>query len=487
MMIGMTSHNLRQQMPVSATLLSRRGWACIGLAFIGLGLVTLMSSDLAGRNAWWLHGTWCIAAFVFTLPVLVRTVRVGALIVLRDHLVMFTGAFALYFVFGASLLAFGPEQQIAATLSYYPVDAPEALRADAVNAIGFGIALLVGAMSSRRFFASQAERVSAVANRVPVFTATLILAAIGVVASIYTISFDIGLNRGVISGVWRSLGEFSLAAIYLGSSYHGRRERLLRVLAIAMALLLSISGLLLFSKTGILLPLAALFAGLSVRYRSRKMLLAGLAVMGLVFVAIAGVTNYGRINLGSAIGDQYNLRQAVISNGFSARDAGAQSTQYNTWARFCYIAAQTAAMDFYDKGRGGHELGLIPWVFVPRALATGKPSITRPGVELSIKISGNSHSSTGQGIFSSGYYNLGWVGVLLASLICGWLLAQTSAVANAILLRNAALLFPLALLGVMMAFRIDGHFIADYIGAFVFILYPLLGASLLISIQRGRI
>lgn len=458
----------------------------MGAAFIGLGLLALAGSRLAESDSWWIHGAWCIAAFSFVLPVIVKAFQAGTAIVLRDHLVMFTASFALYFVFGAALLAFGPERQIDDVLGYYPVDAPAALRTDAVNAIGFGLALLAGAVSSRRFFARQADKVSIVASRVPAFTATIILAAIGAIASFRTITFDLGLNHEVISGVWRTLGQFTLVAVYLGAAYRGRREKTLRLMAVAMAVALSVSGLLLFSKTGILLPLAALFAGLSVRYRSRKVALAGLAVMAMVFFFTAGITSYARVNLGNAKGDQYGVRQTVIGEGLLASDAGDESTRYSPWARLCYTAAETAAMDFYDRGIGGQDLGLIPWVFVPRVIAPDKPNITYSGVDLSIKISGNARSSTGQGIFSSGYYNAGWLGLLLASLICGWILAQTSAIANAVLSRNASLLIPFALLGVFMAFRIDGHFISDYIGGFVYVLYPVLAASFVLSIRRGR-
>jgi hypothetical protein len=63
-------------------------------------------------------------------------------------------------------------------------------------------------------------------------------------------------------------------------------------------------------------------------------------------------------------------------------------------------------------------------------------------------------------------------------VLCGWILAQTSAVARSIYALQASVLLPFALLGVMIASRIDGDFIPDYLGTFVFVLYPLLAAWL---------
>ena len=97
-------------------------------------------------------------------------------------------------------------------------------------------------------------------------------------------------------------------------------------------------------------------------------------------------------------------------------------------------------------------------------------------------------SSTAPGIFASGYYHGGWFGMLLASVLCGWVLAQTSAVARAIYTERAVLLVPLAMLGMFIAFRIDGDFIPDYLGAFMFVVYPIAGAALIVRLLgRGGV
>jgi hypothetical protein len=99
-------------------------------------------------------------------------------------------------------------------------------------------------------------------------------------------------------------------------------------------------------------------------------------------------------------------------------------------------------------------------------------------------MSGQVGSSTGQGIFSSGYYSGGWLGVLAVGCLAGWILRQTSAVAEEIIIARAPLLLPLALYGVYIAFRIDGSFLADYVGAFAYLLYPMVAFRVLV-LARG--
>jgi hypothetical protein len=148
----------------------------------------------------------------------------------------------------------------------------------------------------------------------------------------------------------------------------------------------------------------------------------------------------------------------------------------------CYTPTQAASLDFQDQDNGGDGLELMVWVAVPRFLAPNKPQITRMFTELNEKISGSDLSATSPGIFASGYYHGGWFGMVLVSVLCGWILAQTSAIARAIYFQRAVLLVPLAMVGMLIAFRIDGDFVPDYLGAFMFILYPLVGAAVVLWI-----
>ena len=128
----------------------------------------------------------------------------------------------------------------------------------------------------------------------------------------------------------------------------------------------------------------------------------------------------------------------------------------------------------------------LAWVIVPRLVAAAKAEGDEVVVGINAKITGYDSSSTGQGIFASGYYHGGPWGFVVASVLCGWILAQTSAISREIVARRALLLLPFCLLGLYMAFRIDGDFVADYAGTFVFILYPILAIAFLVSATGRR-
>ena len=65
------------------------------------------------------------------------------------------------------------------------------------------------------------------------------------------------------------------------------------------------------------------------------------------------------------------------------------------------------------------------------------------------------------GVFVSGYYNGGWIGLSVISLVCGMILRQISYLSRVIVETGSHLLYPFVLFGVYMAFRIDGHFLDD--------------------------
>lgn len=468
----------------SRTALDRRSWLWVGFVALWFGLAAQIASGLASAGSWWLHSAWCIAGLALATPLLFRAIKRGFKVVLKDHLVMFTGSFVFYFLIGALFLPFGPEEEKGRVLAYYPVDATLALRADSVNAFGFGIAVIVAAVAPRGWLGRQCDRVAVFASRVPAPSVMLLLLVFSVTALSQTWAVDFGFREGPISGVWRTLARLSTVAIFLGASYRGRHETKLRGGAAMLALAGVASGLMLFSKTEVLVSLGALVAGLAVRFGVRRVLPAGLTVLLFLYFALGGVIAFGRTAIPFGTPAGVAERWAALLDGASAGLAGEDAARTSSWGRICYLPAQAAGLELYDMGLSGDEVRLIPWVFVPRALMPSKPVITQSGKELHRKISGSESSQTGQGIFTSAYYNGGWLVLVLASMLCGFLLAQTSAIAAPILERNALLLLPLALSGFYMAFRIDGSFVADYLGAFVFVLYPMLAASVLLAFHE---
>ena len=108
-------------------------WFRLGVAYFLLGFIALLFSMIGGPSDWWFHGLWCFAGLAIALPTLVRVFRHSFTLVITEHRLLFLASFCLYFLYGALLLAVGPQTQVEASLTYYPIDAQAALRVDAVN------------------------------------------------------------------------------------------------------------------------------------------------------------------------------------------------------------------------------------------------------------------------------------------------------------------------------------------------------------------
>lgn len=320
-------------------------------------------------------------------------------------------------------------------------------------------------------------RAGSALRRVPTHVVVGMFLFIGTVASSYLLSYDLGIREGFVPGAIRTSAMFSLVAVLLAASFRGRGEFILRALAMALVAALAMAGALLFNKSAVLLPIAALTLGLSIRFGPKRVLPLGLLVLTVGYLSIGNITTYGRLTIGARSAPDLAQRWQILEEAWKNTRDLSEDEDYGAWARLCYMSAQSAALDLNDEGRGGNGLALLPWLFVPRLIAQDKPEITVTGRDFNSKVTGNEGSSTGQGIFASGYYHGGAWGLLLASVLCGWIVAQTSAIASSIASTRALVLAPLSLLGLLIAFRIDGDFVSDYVGAFVFILYPVLALS----------
>lgn len=462
-----------------------RHWVRLAVAYLALGAVALWYAPRVDPFSWQAQGVWCLTGLAVASPMLLRALRKGFAVVLTDHRMVFLAAFSLYFLLGAALPALGPERQIESSLNYYPTDPGSAMRVNAVNALGFGVALLTSALSRGRWLGTQADRVAARASRLRPHWVVVLFLVLGAAATTYRIQFDLGFREGVVPGVVRTLGQLSLVAIFMATSSRGSRERTLRWLGVALTVVLVVVGAMQFMKSEALLPLVALTAGLALRFGSWRILPLGLTLLVAAFVMLGNLVDYGRGIVATSVRPTTLAdRGTYLREGWERIPDLADSQRYGYWSRLCYVPVQVAGMDFQDQGNGGNGLQLLGWVVVPRLLAPDKPSMTSMFGELHLKITGAEGSANAPGIFVSGYYHGGWWGLWVASVLCGWILAQTSAIARAVHTHQAALMVPFSLLGMFIAFRIDGDFVPDYAGVFMYILYPLLIAALLVPAKR---
>jgi hypothetical protein len=455
-------------------------WWRPGVAILGLGVLALVCQGSILDDEWWVVGAFIIASGLMLLPAIWRALRRGGQEVLADHLLVLAGAFIAYYVLGALLIPFGPQDEAEAAQSFYRVDAPLAMRVTAVNCIGFGLALVSGSLVRRHWIfggAHKAIRLGQFISREWVIAAFLFVGAYG---SFYVFAFDIGLRPGeVVSGILRTMSQLLLVAIMVAAAHRGRGSVWLLLSAIVLTAVQALGGLLLLNKSGVLLPMAALLTGLAWRLGVRRVMVPGLAALLAVYLLIGDPVSTARNT--QVLGDQidWSERFALMSEGVLRSSNAAPKGGYHYWARFCYLTPQGAALDFYDTGQGGEDYSLLGWVFLPRFLFPDKPIMTASGPAFHHKATGGETSSTGIGVFVDGYYNLGWWGVIGVGIAVGCMLAWTSAFAAEVYRARALIWLPMALVGSFMAFRIDGAFLPDYCGTFVMFGYVVFAGVVL--------
>ena len=211
-------------------------WWRPGVVMIGLGAISLVSGEAIGRDQWWVPGALIIASGLVLLPTIRRALRRGVQEVLADHLLVLAGAFMAYYVFGALLIPFGPQDQAEYSLSYYWVDAPLAMRVTAVNNIGFGLALISGSLTGRRLVSRLARTAVTLGRSIAQEWVIAAFLLVGGGSSFYVV-FDIGLFPGVVSGLLRTMSMLLLVAIMVAAAHRGRGSVWLLSLAIVLTVI----------------------------------------------------------------------------------------------------------------------------------------------------------------------------------------------------------------------------------------------------------
>ncbi len=280
----------------SDKFIAKKTWLRLAL-FTGLwGLWSWLIRIVANDDSWWLHGAWCIGMAIIVVPVLRQAYRNGISAGIVDHRVMLTFTFMLYFVFGASLYAFGSQETIDTTQGLYTITAREVLWVNGINAIGFGVAIFAATFFKGEWLLGGVKHCANWMDRFPIHLVILVFIVLGVIGVSLTLSRDLGFSIITVPGIFNMLPYLLLFAILLGTAYKGFMSRIIMPLAVFGSLLMAFSGFLLFNKTNTFLPLLAMLAGLSLRFNSKHILIAGVIGIAVVFRLLGGVSTYGRIN-----------------------------------------------------------------------------------------------------------------------------------------------------------------------------------------------
>lgn len=460
-------------------------WQGPGIVFGIFGAASLYVARVTPPEEWQTVLWSCAPPLVFAVLLLWRALRDGPRRVLTDPFVMLVAAFTLYFLIGPLLLAIGPADEAAYVLQWYPARADEIVRVTGMNLVGLGALLLLASLFPSRLLKQITLRPISRLNSLPVRRVFWICVFVSVAAKLYVLPVDLNPDSGeIVHGIIRSVGGLAQFVILLGVLYRGKGQAVMRITAVVMAASDFLTGMVLFSKLAAIVPLVTLLVGLYLRGGKRYTLIIGASLIAVVLALLTTPVSVARLILATTTQSDVGTRLDILSEAISAQSSVPDSDA-GTWARLCYAVPQAAAVELYETNRGGNDLELIGWVFLPRLLFPDKPIITRSGMEFNEKITGSRQSSTGTGLFISGYYNLGWSGIFLAAWIAAWILGTYAVISRSVIESGSTILLPIPLIASFAAFRIDGHFIADYLGLFGMLITPM--AVLLLVLQiRGQ-
>ena len=175
-----------------------------------------------------------------------------------------------------------------------------------------------------------------------------------------------------------------------------------------------------------------------------------------------------------------DLSQAVdLVKQFNAREGDVKDAEFPKaqlwWTRLAYSSVELFAMHEYDRGHPGTTFALAPYTLLPRFIDPSKPIMT-PGLEFTYLITGdrNMMSFTGLGALGEGYWNGGWLGVVVVGIVMGVFMAAFSHFSIRTLEARIFMFLPISMAGIMLGLRIDDWFVPTYLGTTVQLLFMYL-------------
>lgn len=242
--------------------------------------------------------------------------------------------------------------------------------------------------------------------------------------------------------------------------------------AAAMLLALDMAaGVLMFSKSEVLLPLLMfVLAVLNYKLSLARLAIAA-AMMIFVFQFIEPTASYGRMQLSMRYGmvrtSSFPERLEIISNYFSGDSIATTTEEFQgSLARIAYVHSAAPAIALYDRGKPGNSLDNILVIFIPRILWPDKP-VFDMGAEYTRLINGSVTSSTWMGYFAEAYWDFGWFGIPLLMIPLGAIYVAIGRYTLSLIEAGRWLHFPAAFLGMWMGIRVDGVIVSDILASVV--------------------
>jgi len=455
----------------------RLGVAVFG-AHLFLGVFALEFASFVDPSAWWWLAPFCIVSLTMLGYLVYRALAAQPAGILYESGLFLSISCAVYYAFGPLLFVIGPAEAADEAKSWYRVNATESMWLIGLNFIGIGLTGLAYCFTRFPSLTKVADAAARRWARVSPVRVLVVFLLIGLVAKyLFVVPFELGLTENVPSALTRQLAQLLVLAVLIGWSYKDVGPGWIGALAKLLLLTEVTTGFLMFNKSAVLIVIMA--AGLGNYFRQRRLrnlLFTALAGL-LIYMLIGPMVTFGRNELayrgrGQPAPATLSQRLDIAVTYFNGGESHHRQQEIigSWWARLNYLPAQQAARELYDQGRGSDDLSHAMWIFAPRFIFPGKPTMSSAGEDLYEKVTGVRGSSEGVGVFVDGYYILGWFGVLLASVTYGASLRAYSAIARSVVARRAVVMYPLTFLGIVAGLRSDGWWLVDVAGPLVIML-----------------
>ncbi len=452
---------------------------------------------------------WLIDLANLTGPVvlgLTATVT-GANLIRRQPLAIWTpyawflGGVVLFYSFGPLVYVLGSDAVLTYVRTSLPITVTnvDVLRTNLLNAVGV-ISILIGLMLAHSIWRGPRPMESiedGTIERAKRLTLWLLIIG-GGLQYFLVLPWEFGVYEFILPGIVYNLGKLFLFGL-MGLSYVvARGVRHWKVLLYLLWPLQVLISILHFSKADLMLSLLLPVLGIYLAKRRLKHLLLAAFVMALGYVSVAHLIHYGRQEIFDLSG---NIKQAtigqrleILGRWISGEAQSLQSAESSLsrgetgWARLSYVHVQSFAMERYDSGMPGGTLTTALIVLIPRAIWPEKPVTTDMAKDFYELVTGwRGETHLGLGLFGEGYWNLGWLGVILLGLATGTVFSVVSAYAVRWMRVGAFEYMPGIFLGINMGILGTTQLFANAIvgGTGLIVVYALV-VSKALSVMVGR-
>jgi len=446
-----------------------KSYQSLALFFFLFGLTLFSLSKIVTNDNWFLHQIFCILntfiILIFFLKLHYKYYKLDLILLDARCLVLFV--FFVYHIIGPSILVFDSDEQINNEQELYFVSSDLALKVNSINLIGLSIAFFISS-TIKLSWATKLITFLTKPNKYLKFStpkSIIALTIFFIILQIYAIKINFDtLNQSSAFGNWFifiTAGSIFMLIVHESNKFY------LLIFAIFLLCFNIICGLLLFNKTLIVANIISFSFAYALRKNSIKIIILFLTLTFFLFSSIGNLSQNAAF-----INKTYDYENKNIINILSFRKDIILNKQnyilisnyenYNTWSRFNFMNTQGAAIDFYDNGNGSELYKKTLWFFVPRILNIEKPNLSLSDKELFEQITNISGSHKTAGIFVDGYYNLGWLGVVISSIIFGFFILIASIIIKIIYFQRIYILFFFLFLILLSLTNLDKNFLYFY-------------------------